>query len=269
MKPNKRLLKAWENAIALGNAWLVFAYAKNRKRYHELQREGEHHGLQSHMERELIWRICDGEFQAFGIEHGSDAGPIPIPKYYFSKTVVVDWDRETVEAFGKKFHEVRVQGEREREPADEARLSGPLTIIDPYEITAQRERERLRETPPDEPEPSHEPPIQAELETTSETPPSEPAPSHKPRMGRPPLIPWVREVVRELIDRNEFADLTKAEIDRLVLGKARERFSALFPKPNRPSKNTISKALSLDEVGFFLGRAPAIGDALTLVGGRV
>ncbi len=178
MKPNKQLLEAWENAVALGSAWLVFAYAKNKERYHELRREGEHHGLQSHMERELIWRICDGDFQAFGIEHGSDAGPIPIPKYNFSKTVVVDWNWETVEAFGKKFHEVRVQGEREREPADEARLSGPLPIIDPREISAQRERERLQGIPESALTVSWQP--QGEQEPPHESPPSEPVQSDEP-----------------------------------------------------------------------------------------
>ena len=86
MEPDKQLLEAWENAVALGEAWLVFAYAKNKKRFHELHFEGTHLGLQSHMQRELIWRISDGEFQAFGIEHGGDVvGPIAIPKSYFSK----------------------------------------------------------------------------------------------------------------------------------------------------------------------------------------
>jgi hypothetical protein len=204
MKPSKQLLEAWKNAVALGNAWLVFAYARSEKRFRELQRDGEHLGLQTHMEHELLWRICDGEFQAFGIEDGSDAGPILIPKYYFSKTVEVDWDRETVEAFGKKFHEVRVQGKREREPADEARLSGPLPVIDAYEITAQRERERLHETPPDEPEPSHEPPIQAELESTNETLPStdrlEEAPSPL-KVGRPSKGPEIEQAIELLLGR--------------------------------------------------------------------
>ncbi len=125
MKPKKQLLEAWEAADALGHAWLVFACPRNKKRYFELQRKGEHHGLQSHMEQELIWRISDGEFQAFGIEDGSDAGPIHIPRYYFSKTAQVDWDRETVEALGKKFHQVKVQCEREPESPKEVPLSEP------------------------------------------------------------------------------------------------------------------------------------------------
>ena len=57
MEPDKQLLEAWENAVALGNAWLEFAYARNKERFYELQDKGEHLGLQSHMERELIWRI--------------------------------------------------------------------------------------------------------------------------------------------------------------------------------------------------------------------
>jgi hypothetical protein len=31
MKPDKQLHEAWENAVALSDAWLVFAYAKNKK----------------------------------------------------------------------------------------------------------------------------------------------------------------------------------------------------------------------------------------------
>jgi hypothetical protein len=214
MAPDKQLLEAWENAVALGNAWLVFAYAKNRKRYRELQREGEHHGLQSHMERELVWRICDGDFQAFGIEHGSDAGPIPIPKYYFSKSVAVDWNRETIEAFGKKFHEVRVQGEREQEPADEARLSAAPLTMDPREISAQRGRELLRKTPSDGPESYHELPNQAEPESTNETPLSESAtdglkeaPSPSKVRGRPSKAPEIERAIDILLDHG--VDLAK------------------------------------------------------------
>ena len=54
------------------------------------------------MEHELIWRISAGELQAIGIEEGSDGGPTSISQYYFSKTGEIDWDKETVTAFGKK-----------------------------------------------------------------------------------------------------------------------------------------------------------------------
>jgi len=252
MEPDKQLLEAWENAVALGNAWLVFAYAKNKKRFHELRRKGEHHGLQSHMERELIWRICDGDFQAFGIEHGSDAGPIPIPKYYFSKTVVVDWDRETVEAFGKKFHEVRVQGEREQEPPDETQpteLEPSPYIIDPREMTAQWERQSLDEPPLTVPRTSREPDEitdQGERGPLHEILPGEPAPSVKPQMGRPPLLPKIREVVRELIDRNEFENLMKKEMVALIRSRAKKLFPVLFPKPTQPSLNKINEALKAE-----------------------
>lgn len=218
MEPDRPLLEAWENAVALGSAWLKFAYAKNKKRFFELRREGKHHALQSHMERELIWRICDGDFQAFGIEHGSDAGPIPIPKYYFSKTVVVDWDAETIEAFGKKFYEVRVHGEeREREPLDETQPTelepGPY-VIDPREIAAQWEREGLRETTPNGAEPSHETPIQEELESANQIRPSEPAtdkleeaPSPLKVRGRPSKAPEIKRAIDILLEKG--VDLAK------------------------------------------------------------
>jgi hypothetical protein len=204
MKPDKQLIEAWEGATALGNAWLVFGYAKNRKRYFELRREGGHHGLQGHMEHELIWRISDGEFQAFGIEHGSDAGPIPIPKYYFTKTAEVDWDRETVEAFGKKFYEVRVQGEREREPAEEAPESEleEIVIIDPCEISAPWQRERSDETLPIEPEPSDVRPTKEEQrESRNEMLPPKPTPSAPNARGRPSKVPEIEQAIELLMKR--------------------------------------------------------------------
>ena len=51
-------------------------------------------------------------------------------------------------------------------------------------------------------------------------------------MGRPLLVGKVREVVRELIDRGEFANLTKGGIERLVFHKAKERFPTSFPTKN-------------------------------------
>jgi hypothetical protein len=175
------------------------------------------------MEHELIWRISDGEFQAFGIEHGSSAGPIPIPKYYFSKTAEVDWDRETVEALGKKFHQVRVQGERQHEPATEARSDEPPPVVDPREIAAERARERLHGTPPNEPEPRHELPIQPELEPTNETPPSElasdrlgktPLPS---RMGRPSKGPEIDRAIELLLRRGvDLASMPRPKAYKVV-----------------------------------------------------
>ena len=199
MEPDKQLLEAWENAAALGSAWLVFGYAKNKKRFFELRREGKHHGLQSHMEHELIWRICDGDFQAFGIQHGSDAGPIPIPKYYFSKTVVVDWNRETIEAFGKKFYEVRIQGQQEQEPPDEMQPTEPQSgpyVFDPRELSAQRKREReqgrlddtLRSVPTTSREP-HETTDQGERDPRHETLPSEPTRASEPEESAVPIGP--------------------------------------------------------------------------------
>jgi hypothetical protein len=249
MKADKHLLKAWENAVALSEAWLVFAYAKNKKRFHELQLDDNHLGLRSHMEQELIWRIADGEFQAFGVEHGGDTGPIHIPEYYFSRNPDVDWDRETVEAFGKKFHLVRVRGEREQEPVDETQPSEEPLVIHLSEISAQRARERLREPPPSAPDTSsqpHEIADQDEGDPPDTLLPSEPPTSIKPRMGRPPLTRHIREVVGELVNGNAFDNLSKKEIVTLIRSRARARFPALFPKPSQPSLNKINEALTAE-----------------------
>jgi hypothetical protein len=249
MKPDKQLHEAWENAVALSDAWLVFAYAKNKKRFHELHLDDNHLGLRSHMEQELIWRIADGEFQAFGVEHGGDTGPIHIPKYYFSKNPEVDWDQETVEAFGKKFHVVRVQGEREGEPAAETQPSEEPLVIDLRKISTRRARERLCEPPPSAPDTSgqsHEIKDQDDGDPPDTPLPNEPPSSIKPRMGRPPLTRHIREVVGELVNGNAFDNLSKKEIVTLIRGRARIRFPALFPRPSQPSINKINEALAAE-----------------------
>ncbi len=246
MEQNKRLLAAWQNGVVLGHAWWAFADKRNKKTFRELQRRGEHLGLQRSLEIDLIARLFAGELQAIGIEDGSDAGPIHIPQYYFSRTAEIDWDKETVTAIGKKFHEITIQ--RERGPADKV-LGEPMPLdprlnLDPREI--ERALGLADDSPSSEPAPSNEPPIPGEQESTKETPLGAQAPSRKPKMGRPLLLPKVREIVRELIDHNDFANLMKIEIETLIRSKVKERFPEFFPKPGHPSKNTINKALVME-----------------------
>jgi hypothetical protein len=244
MAPDKQLLEAWESGVALGDAWLAFADPENRKRYFKARREGSPSSVRISLEIDLVARLSDGELQAIGIEDGSDPTPVFIPRYFFSRSAEVSVDGDTVAAFGKKFHEVRVQGERAREPADQARLSEPPPIIDPREITAQWARERL--SPPSVPKTSDE---QDEItgqwkrELLQETPPSEQAPSIKPRMGRKPLVPILSKIVRELIDERKLAGKSKKEITELVRERAHERLKNDFYGANSPSKPTIYAAL--------------------------
>jgi hypothetical protein len=242
MEPDKQLLEAWDNGVALGDAWWAFADADNKKRFRELQRErtGSHLGLQRSLEIDLVARVSAGELQAIGIEGGSDPRLVSIPQYYFSKRAEIDWDEETIAAFGKKFHEVRVQGPRE--PQDTV-LTEP-EIVDPRLIRG--ECESADEPLQSEPEPSNEPIVQEGPQSPDRTPPVAPALSDKPRMGRPPLVPMVREVIRELMDCDAFTGLDKWEIERVIRRKARERFPTSFPKPDRPTRNTINKALGLE-----------------------
>jgi hypothetical protein len=220
MKQNKRLLALWKSGVQLGFAWFAFADNWNVKRYEERKREGNgsHLWIQRGLETDLIARLEDGQLQAYGIEEGSDAGPIRITEYYFSKTTQVDYQNDTVTALGKKFYEVTVQGEppEERLPSE---IEPADYIIDPREITTQREQERLHETPPSVPKTSREPheiTDQGKRDPPQETLPSEAATSVKPRMGRPLLLPKIREVVRELIDGDEFESLLKKEIVTLT-----------------------------------------------------
>jgi hypothetical protein len=235
MEQSKSLFEQWENGVGLGRAWWAFASAEDRKRTRELRRKGEHRGLQLSLEEDLIARISAGELQAFGIEGGSDAGPILILQRYFWKPEEIDWDKEILNSLGKKFYHVTIQGEREPEKA----FTMAPEAVDLALIRVQWKS--VDEPPPSESRPSHERSDQgvghfghSEAETK------------KPQMGRPPVLPMVRAVVRELIDRNSFRKLSKKQIEAQVRDEAQKRFPDLFRTPGQPAKNTINKALNLE-----------------------
>jgi hypothetical protein len=237
MEPNKSAMEQWESGVGLGRAWWAFAGAQNRKQIRELQRKGEHRGLQLSLEEDLMARISAGELQAFGFEGGSDAGPALIPQRYFWRTEEIDWENETVTSLGKKFYHVAIQGEREPE---DAWTMAP----EPVDLTLIHARfDSVDKTPPSESRPSDDRsdqergqaefgPVATELQ--------------KPRMGRPSVLPMVRRVVRELIDRNSFKRLSKKQIEAEVRDEAQKRFPDLFRGLGQPAKNTINKALNLE-----------------------
>jgi hypothetical protein len=233
MEPNKRLLEAWQNGVAFRHAWWALADERTKKRFLELRRggDGSDGALQRSLEIDIVDRLEAGQLKAIGIEGGSDPRPVFIASYYFSKAAEIDWDMDTVEAFGKKFYEVRVQDDRK--PREVLTNSEPLDL------------RLLPSEPADEALPN-EPAAQREPQSPNEPPSTGPALADRPKLGRPLLVGKVREVVRELIDRGEFANLTKVGIERLVFNKARGRFPTSFPTKDRPSKNTINKALRLE-----------------------
>jgi hypothetical protein len=231
MEQNKSPFEQWESGVGLGGAWWAFASAESRTRIRELQRKGEHLGLQASLEDDLIARISAGELRAFGFEGGSDAGPTLISQRYFWRTEEIDWDRETVQALGKKFYHVTIQGEREPEYPWTPEPIDPLLI--------HREPESPDEALPGLSEPSSDPLAQTKPEVADEK-------RQTPRMGRPLLLPEVRKVVRKLIDRHSFANLSKKQIETLIRLEAKELSPASFPKSGQPSKNTINKALRLE-----------------------
>jgi hypothetical protein len=89
MAPDKRLLAARQNGVALGDAWWAFADTRNKQRFRELQQTASsddpapHMGFRQTLEDEVISRLSSGELRTFGIAFGSSEGPIPIPKNYF------------------------------------------------------------------------------------------------------------------------------------------------------------------------------------------
>jgi hypothetical protein len=244
MEPDEHLLEAWENGVALGDAWWAFADLQKKKRFRELQQAASpsdpapHMGFRHGLEDEVISRLSSGELQAFGIEIRSAGELIAISKNYFWKGAKIDFDNDTVASLGRKFGQVTVQGKREPivETLPEVLVADPRLIRSdrvPDEATTEAELIDPR----------------AVIHGASEMPPREPAQiakpasSNKPNKGRPPVIPEVREVVRELMARDRFTGLRTGEIERLVATTSRDRFPKLFPKPTQPSRNVIYRAL--------------------------
>jgi hypothetical protein len=103
------LLKHWEDGVALGSAWWVYADLSKKTRFRDLQQAAStddlapHVGLRHALEDEVTGRLSSGELQAFGMEFGSTGEPIAIPKNYFWKGVEIDFDSGTVTALGRKF----------------------------------------------------------------------------------------------------------------------------------------------------------------------
>jgi hypothetical protein len=219
MKSNRRLLKAWQSGVRLRDAWWTFAEPRQKQLFLELKSEGLHLELERSLKQDLTDRLYASQLFAIGVESEGGGGPVYIPECYFLKTAKIDWDKDTVSALYKEFFHVTVEGERE--PADEA-LTGPA-LVDPLPIQSQ-----------------------LELESVAGSLSGESAPSRKRPTGRPPLVPKVREVVGDLMSNAAFNGLAQWEIERLIRREARERFPTWFPKPDRPTRNTINKALRLE-----------------------
>ena len=189
------------------------------------------------LEEDLVARISAGELQAMGFEGGSDAGPTLIPQRYFWKTEEIDWDKETVTAIGKKFYYVTVQGERE--PEDEW-----TAATEPVDLALIQARfNSTDETPPSQSRSSDDRSDQSLEQAEVGRLTAEP---EKPRMGRPSVLPVVRRVIRELVDRNSFSRLSKKQIEAQVRDEAQKSFPDLFRSSGQPAKNTINKALKLE-----------------------
>lgn len=108
-----------------------------------------------------------------------------------------------------------------------------LTLIDV-------QSDSVDETPPSESRPSNDRSDQVEQFGLSD------AETQKPRMGRPPVLPMVRMVIRELIDCNSFRKLSKKQIEACVRDEAHTRFPDLFRSSSQPARNTTNRALKLE-----------------------
>jgi hypothetical protein len=261
------LLTLWQDGVPLSTAWLVFADEWSTTRFRELQQTDSHLPMEQFLKDVLIDDLRIAKRQALGVQEGSDAGLVWVPQYYFLKTAEVNWEKDIVRTAGKIFYGVRVKWERESQ--DPTRPRKPAQWIHPRELQAlselgpptergefidpseEWEQESLDQTLSSDLTPPSEPSeliVQSEREPTRDTPRSKPTASHM-QMGRPLLVPKVRQVVRELIDQGKLDGKLSKEVEELVRAKAQERFKRDFFGPRRPSKPTIIAAL--DEEGWY------------------
>src|SRR5271168_4008521 len=96
MKPDKQLLKAWENGVQLRDAWWQLASATVQEEFYNLKSEELHLEQERLLKAGLIDGIYSGEFRAIGFDSANRNIPAYIPKHYFFRTVKIDWDRDFV-----------------------------------------------------------------------------------------------------------------------------------------------------------------------------
>ena len=208
MEPDTQLLKAWENGVALGDAWWAFADLQKKKRFRELQEAATpddptpHVGFRHSLEDEVIGRLSSGELQAFGIEYRSAGEATAIPRSCFRKGAKIDSDNDTVTALGRKFGHVTVQGKRERivETLPE------MVAVDPRQVRVEELLNKSRA----EPELPDDLGVMGEPISPAEARPSEAAPQKlikEARRGRPSKGDEIEEAI-DLLLRNG-VDLAK------------------------------------------------------------
>src|SRR5271166_2301476 len=192
MEPDKQPLEAWKRGVPLGYAWLVFANKRNALRYREASLDGSHSSIQISLEIDLLARLEYGDLQAIGIEGGSDRRAVFIPPYYFSRAAEINWERGTVADFGKKFHQVRIEGPGMA--VDEP--SAEPVFVDPRPVRGERESAEARE-----PERPKNPGVQPEPQSPEDALPSEPAPEKHEEAGRPSKGPEIERAIEILVGR--------------------------------------------------------------------
>jgi hypothetical protein len=121
------LLAAWQDGVPLREAWWAFADPQKKQLYINLESEGLHLEMLQSLKDEVVDRLYTGHLDAFGVEIQTGNEPTHIPEYCFTRTATIDWVKDTVSAFEKVFHNVRVKSKHEQsdEPRTETELAEP------------------------------------------------------------------------------------------------------------------------------------------------
>ena len=186
--------KQWEDGVSLGSAWWVYADLEKKRRFRELQQTASHAhpaphlGFRHTLEDEVIGRLSSGELQAFGVEYGSTGEPIAISRNYFGMGTEIDFDNDTVTALGRKFGQVKVQGNREQ----------IIESLQEMPTTDLREVLAGLQLPP-VPDFHDDPSVIPDTETPPDPPRSEVVPQDKVPPGRPTKRAEIERAIDDLV----------------------------------------------------------------------
>jgi hypothetical protein len=118
LKQTKGPAELWDDATALGIAWLFCAEPSDNRRYRTTEDSHKRQYIQNDLKIDLSQRLAAGELAAYGLRVGAplSEGPVEIPRRFFptnvNDAVEVNWEASTVESAGHTFVQVRVSKER-------------------------------------------------------------------------------------------------------------------------------------------------------------
>lgn len=216
----------WRNGDPLDFAWFSALDENRRNEFRSDGGESENksHFIKSVMQLDTRQLLSEFKLLAFGIRTigNSDLKPELIPHIMFAAPEVkIDWDNSIIDGLGRRYESVRLcrQPDEISQNVEFKNRSNQLQEI--FEITDN---------------------ISIDLSENFQN-------GDKKKIGRPPVVDLIREIVRDLISNSSFkSKLRKEQID-LIRDIAQEKFPNNFPKLTQPSRSKILEALKAEGIG--------------------